>query len=122
MLAPRRSRTEVKAAGVWTEGMAPPVGLPFGEPAAQSAGAGFLPALPDIPLPWPAKPSWFGWFGPPATPRAEPGGPDEPGVDVRVPAWAPARSKIPRLASAVAGMWLVLAAFAALLLVLAVSG
>jgi hypothetical protein len=31
--------------------MQPPIGLPFGEPSAQSAGAGFLPALPDVPLP-----------------------------------------------------------------------
>jgi hydrogenase-4 component B len=48
MLVSRGSRKEAKPAGLWTDGMAPPVGLPFGEPAAQSAGEGFLPALPDI--------------------------------------------------------------------------
>jgi hydrogenase-4 component B len=50
MLVPRWSRQEVKTAGLWADGMAPPVGLPFGEPAAQSAGQGFLPALPDMTL------------------------------------------------------------------------
>ncbi|HET6306332.1 MAG TPA: hypothetical protein VFG12_04055, partial [Rhodopila sp.] len=40
-----------KVTGAWTSGMAPPAGLPFGEPAAQSAGAGFLPSWPRFPLP-----------------------------------------------------------------------
>jgi hydrogenase-4 component B len=51
LLLPRWARKESKTAGVWTEGMAPPPGLPFGEPAAQSVGEGFLPALPDLRLP-----------------------------------------------------------------------
>ena len=48
MLATRWSHKEAKIAGPWAGGMEPPVGLPFGEPAAQSAGEGFLPPLPDI--------------------------------------------------------------------------
>ncbi len=50
LLAVRRS-TEAKPAGPWTDGMTPPAGLPFGDPAAQSSGSGFLPALPAITLP-----------------------------------------------------------------------
>jgi hydrogenase-4 component B len=46
----RRGRKEAKVAGPWINGMAPPVGLPFGEPAAQSTGEGFLPQLPGYPL------------------------------------------------------------------------
>jgi hypothetical protein len=88
-LVPRRSRKEAKIAGPWTEGMQPPVGLPFGDPAAQSTGAGFLPALPVM-----------------ATRR-----------------WPPLLS-FPRLSlpSAPSGIWLILAAFGALLVVLAVTG
>jgi hydrogenase-4 component B len=56
MLAPFRSHKEAKTAVPWTDGMQPLVGLPFGEPAAQSAGAGFLPALPVIPLLRPRRP------------------------------------------------------------------
>jgi formate hydrogenlyase subunit 3/multisubunit Na+/H+ antiporter MnhD subunit len=89
MLATRWSHKEAnKPAGLWTDGMAPPVGLPFGEPAAQSAGQGFLPPRPYIALP--ARPRL------PAFPR-------------------------PRPPSVTAGLWLVLAGFAALLLVLAVT-
>jgi hydrogenase-4 component B len=51
VLVARWSRKEPKTAGPWSDGMQPPIGLPFGEPSAQSAGAGFLPALPDVPLP-----------------------------------------------------------------------
>jgi hydrogenase-4 component B len=89
----RRMRKEVKVVGPWAGGMALPVGLPFGEPAAQSAGDGFLPALPDLPLPhtprtrlmpWPLTPSLAGLLWP-------------PGI-----------------------LWIVLGGFAALLLVLAV--
>ena len=70
------------AAGVWADGMQLPAGLPFGEPAAQSAGKGFLPALPDFPRP-------------------------PPGL-ARMP-----RSLRPP--SAIAGLWLLLAAFGVLL-------
>jgi hypothetical protein len=66
--------------------MAPPIGLPFGEPAAQSTGEGFLPPLPHIALP----------------PR-------------------PRFSLHPPTPSAKTGPWLILAAFAALLLALAVA-
>jgi hydrogenase-4 component B len=87
MQVSRRSRKEAKTAGLWADGMAPPVGLPFGEPAAQSAGQGFLPTLPELPgLP-------------------------------RIPTFT-----TPRRPSAVAGLWLIVAAFGALLLVLAVTG
>ncbi|WP_158921888.1 hypothetical protein [Acidisphaera sp. S103] len=51
MLVSRWSPREAKATGPWTDGMAPPIGLPFGEPAAQSTGEGFLPPLPGIALP-----------------------------------------------------------------------
>jgi hydrogenase-4 component B len=50
-LLPWRSRKPAKPVGPWMEGMQPPVGLPFGDPAAQSVGLGFLPVLPDIPRP-----------------------------------------------------------------------
>jgi hypothetical protein len=88
-LLPRRSRKEAKIAGPWTDGMQPPIGLPFGDPAAQSTGAGFLPALPVLPtLRWP---------------------------------WLPSFPRLPR-PRASSGIWLVLAAFGALLLVLDVIG
>jgi hydrogenase-4 component B len=87
ILASRWSPREARITGPWTDGMAPPVGLPFGEPAAQSTGEGFLPILP--PLPRPPRP--------PAFPR-------------------------PRPPSATIGPWLLLTAFAALLLALAVAG
>ena len=51
-LAMRWPRREGKAIGPWADGMDPPVGLPFGEPEAQSAGEGFLPT-PSIALPLP---------------------------------------------------------------------
>ncbi|HEY0422654.1 MAG TPA: hypothetical protein VGC82_04960 [Rhodopila sp.] len=86
ILVPRRSGKEAKTAGPWTDGMQPPAGLPFGEPAAQSAGAGFLPVLPKMLLP-------------------------------RLPTLTR-----PRPPPASAGIWLMLAGFAVLLLVLAVSG
>ncbi|MDR3530211.1 MAG: proton-conducting transporter membrane subunit [Rhodopila sp.] len=88
-IALRWSRKESRAAGLWADGMEPPVGLPFGDPVAQSTGAGFLPALPVLALPrLPPIPS--------------------------VP--------LPRAWSAVGGLWLVLAAFGALLLALSVMG
>jgi hydrogenase-4 component B len=87
MQVPRWSPGESKVIGLWADGMEPPFGLPFGEPAAQSVGEGFLPALPDLPKPRP------------------------------LPAFA-----TPRPPSAAVGLWLILAAFGALLLVLAVIG
>ena len=47
----RRINRPGKPGSPWMDGMQPPVGLPFGEPAAQSVGDGFLPALPAIALP-----------------------------------------------------------------------
>jgi len=49
ILALRWRRRESKPLGTWLGGLAPPFRLPFGEPMAQSAGDGFLPALPDSP-------------------------------------------------------------------------
>ncbi|MGD0108238.1 MAG: hypothetical protein ABSC06_30010 [Rhodopila sp.] len=94
MLVPRWSRRESKAAGLWADGMPPPDGLPFGDPAAQSVGEGFLPALPGLPLPSLVLPRFnrLRWLWPPRPP------------------------------SATAGLWLVLAAFGMMLLVLAVIG
>jgi NADH:ubiquinone oxidoreductase subunit 5 (subunit L)/multisubunit Na+/H+ antiporter MnhA subunit len=89
ILAQRWHRRDGKAEGLWFGGMKPPIGLPFGEPMAQSAGAGFLPALPGIPA---------------------------------VP--APRLPAPPRIAAipAAAVLWLVLAAFAVLLLAMAATG
>jgi hydrogenase-4 component B len=93
-LARRWRSKEAKVVGPWTDGMAPPAGLPFGEPAAQSAGEGFLPPLPDNPLP--------------------------PGLRVprgfQMTAWPTLRPLSPAGATCV-----VLGAFAALLLILAVA-
>jgi len=106
MLVPRWSRRESKAAGLWTDGMPPPDGLPFGDPAAQSVGEGFLPALPGLPHPSLELPRL-------ELPRLELPRPGLPGVPSLWP---------PRPPSATAGLWLVLAAFGVLLLVLAVIG
>jgi hydrogenase-4 component B len=89
MLATRWSYKEAKIAGLWADGMEPPVGLAFGEPTAQSAGEGFLPPLPHITFPKCHRLPAFPMLRPP---------------------------------SAAAGLWLVLAAFGALLLVLGVIG
>lgn len=78
--------TGAKPSAPWSGGLKPPVGLPFGEPAAQSAGAGFLPELAAMP-PLPRPPA------------------------IRLPAMP-----------AAIGPWLILAAFAALLLALAITG
>ena len=51
MLLTRRVARAPKAAGPWLNGMRPPEGLPFGDPAAQSAGRGFVPAFPELRLP-----------------------------------------------------------------------
>jgi hydrogenase-4 component B len=48
VLVLRRSHRRTKLAGPWNDGMQLPDGLPFGDPAAQSAGTGFLPGLPAI--------------------------------------------------------------------------
>jgi formate hydrogenlyase subunit 3/multisubunit Na+/H+ antiporter MnhD subunit len=87
ILASRWSPREARITGPWTDGMVPPIGLPFGEPAAQSTGEGFLPPLPALPRP------------------------------PRLPAFPR-----PRPPSATIGPWLLLTAFAALLLALAVAG
>jgi NADH:ubiquinone oxidoreductase subunit 5 (subunit L)/multisubunit Na+/H+ antiporter MnhA subunit len=94
ILAARWPRRPGKTAGLWAEGMAPPAGLPFGDPAAQSVGEGFLPTLPAIlvagvPMHWLAT---FRLF------------------------------TLPRLPLAGAGLWLLLAGFGTLLLLLAVTG
>ena len=122
LLATRRSRPEGQIGGIWSDGMAPPLGLPFGEPAAQSAGAGFLPALPAIRFALPpafvvrianvSAYRWFGVFGSAATVQPD----NDPVVLER------RRIATARPPSAIAGMWLLLAAFAALLLVLAIAG
>jgi hydrogenase-4 component B len=53
LLVMRRTAGKTKISGPWIEGMPPPEALPFGNPAAQSIGAGFLPALPAI-----SRPAW----------------------------------------------------------------
>ena len=47
----RQPKRQAKVAGSWSQGMQPPAGLPFGDPAAQSVGAGFVPQLPLVKLP-----------------------------------------------------------------------
>ena len=88
ILVLRWLRRDGKPGGPWLGGTKPPAGLPFGEPMAQSAGAGFLPALPDLP----------------ALPHS------------KLPR-IPRRSAVP--ASAV--LWLVLAAFAIMLLAASIT-
>ncbi len=51
MLLLRWRRREPRTVGPWMQGMDPPDGLPYGEPAAQASAIGFLPELPGIPLP-----------------------------------------------------------------------
>lgn len=93
LLIRRWPAKEVKPASVWADGMRPPLGLPFGEAEAQSAGAGFLPKLPPIRLPAAAH--------------------------LHMPSLAMPR--LPRPPSSIAGIWFVLAGFGVLLLVLALS-
>jgi hydrogenase-4 component B len=109
----RWRRREAKAGGIWFGGMKPPFGLPFGEPMAQSAGAGFLPALPEPP--WPRF-------------RHRPA---RSGPSVAAAAWRWARTAARRAGRsrfargtipAPAALWLVLAAFAILLLALSATG
>jgi formate hydrogenlyase subunit 3/multisubunit Na+/H+ antiporter MnhD subunit len=95
ILALRWRRREGKPGGPWLGGTKPPVGLPFGEPTAQSSGAGFLPALPDLP----ALP---GWRLPPR------------GLLPRIAGLAGI--------SATAALWFLLAAFAIVLLAASVTG
>jgi formate hydrogenlyase subunit 3/multisubunit Na+/H+ antiporter MnhD subunit len=109
LLAPRWVRKEAKPAGLWADGMPPPVGLPFGDPEAQSTGEGFVPTMPALPA---LAASRLGLVPPTSAP----------------PTLAP--FKLPRLRalpvlrppSPAMGLWLVLAAFGVLLLALAVSG
>ena len=88
LLASGRRGNNAKSTGPWTDGMQTPAGLPFGEPAAQSAGSGFVPNLPKLP-----------------TPRL-------PRLTTRTAVRPP---------PVIAFVWLMLAAFATLLLVIAVT-
>ncbi|MFO1028356.1 MAG: hypothetical protein U1E70_24535 [Acetobacteraceae bacterium] len=56
LLATRRYRLEARLSAVWTDGQPPEPTLPFGDPLAQSAGTGFRPALPHMPLRMPILP------------------------------------------------------------------
>ena len=120
LLARRRTGMEAKPGGVWTGGMPPPIGLPFGDPGAQSAGSGFLPALPY---------SEHGGIrqGQSAAPtnQANPGGRRAIAVT-----WQSCLATLTGLAasaerlarSPATGLWLILAAFGILLLAMAVGG
>jgi hydrogenase-4 component B len=48
MFIVRRFRQQTRLADVWNDGLPASSDLPFGDPHSQSAGAGFLPALPAI--------------------------------------------------------------------------
>ena len=142
--APRWSRKEARTAGIWTDGMQPPLGLPFGDPAAQSVGEGFLPAPPVPSLPRAALPraasAQAAIPGLASLPAASPG---DASPCAASPAGAWLRLALPRTAwrrapwtgvdgptswemsrpfSGVAGLWIVLTGFGALLLLLAVTG
>ena len=124
MLASRRSRQDRKTGGVWADGMAPPVGLPFGEPAAQSAGAGFLPRLPAIPsasLTLAPLARLYSLFLPGGAATRATTGADQPSHGPSASTPIPPIVAMLRPPSAVTGPWLLLAAFAASLLVLAIT-
>ena len=118
LLARRRTGMEAKPGGVWTGGMPPPIGLPLGDPGAQSAGSGFLPALPY---------SEHGGIGQSAAPtnQADPGGRRAIAVT-----WQSCLATLTGLAASAerlarspgTGLWLILAAFGTLLLAMAVGG
>jgi hypothetical protein len=132
----RWRRRDAKSGGIWFGGMKPPFGLPFGEPMAQSAGAGFLPELPS-PLRLLLLRHGPAQSGPPVAARGPIGGPDmrghvecgrfDPGspnrpTDKPGQGWN-ARWRIkPGPFPAAAALWLVLAAFALLLLAVSVTG
>jgi formate hydrogenlyase subunit 3/multisubunit Na+/H+ antiporter MnhD subunit len=91
----RRHRKEPRITAVWSDGVAPSPSLPFGEPAAQTTGARFLPVLPPLHPRLPLSPI---------------------GAAIRLPAVAIGR----RIATTSGlGLWLMLLAVGALLLVLA---
>ncbi len=86
----RPKSAPAKPLGPWIDGLEPPIGLPFGDPAAQSVGTGFVPRFPRV-----------------HRPRL-PSLPQRPVL--------PQRPALP----ATIGPWLLVIAFATLLLVLAV--
>jgi formate hydrogenlyase subunit 3/multisubunit Na+/H+ antiporter MnhD subunit len=111
MLVVRRAHRESRLVSAWNEGLAPSPGLPFGDPLTQSAGEGFLPTLST--------------FGPPGT-----GGSPATGPAARDPVVAgPPHSSLRLLSrvrtfsarplpSAGIGLWAILFAFSAVLLLL----
>jgi hydrogenase-4 component B len=103
MLASRRVGQPEQTLGIWTNGTQPPFGLPFGEPAAQSMGAGFLPTPPPMP-PTRAALTALSKKLPPTL----------------ITALGSKRPACP--SAAAAGIWGLLAATGVLLLVLAVTG
>ena len=121
MLIPRRPGKETRPAGLWADGLEPPSGLPFGDPAAQSAGAGFVPPLPDIRLPWMRGQAndyritlpWFGVLWLRGRFTSEVGSTSDDRALASPPFQRP---------TAVMGLWLLLVAFGALFLVLSVAG
>ncbi|WP_428491464.1 hypothetical protein [Rhodopila sp.] len=136
---PRWSRKEAKTAGIWADGMLPPLGLPFGDPAAQSAGEGFVPAppVPTRPLAAsPRAPSPRAGSPPAASPGDPSPGAASPavawlGLALPRPAWTrapwtgvewPTSRAMSRPFPGVAGLWIVLAGFGVLLLARALTG
>jgi hydrogenase-4 component B len=114
LLAPRWVRKEAKPAGLWADGMAPPVGLPFGDPEAQSTGEGFVPTMPALPA---LAASRLGLVPPTLAPPTSAPLTLAPFKLARLRALPMLRPPSPAM-----GLWLVLAAFGVLLLALAVSG
>lgn len=115
ILIARRFRNESRIAGVWNEGLAPSPNMPFGDPVTQSAGAGFVPALPAI--------GWSTEGAPAAEPAAA--GPRASAVpfpslrNALMRRLTPAgQSPSSRLPATIIGLWAIVLAFSALLLVL----
>ena len=118
LLARRRTGIEAKPGGVWTGGMPPPIGLPFGDPGAQSAGSGFLPTLP------------YSEHGSIRQSAAPPNQTDPGGRCAIAVTWQSCLATLTGLAASAerlarspgTGLWLILAAFGTLLLAMAVGG
>ncbi len=106
MFFTRRVRAGIRIAEVWNDGLAGAPDLPFGDPLSQSAGAGFLPRLPAL--------------------RSAAVGPVAPGLARS--AGLNLRSRrllagfVAHTPSARVGIWAILLAFGALLLMLSLFG
>ncbi len=95
ILASRGSRSGYRLAVMWSDGQPASADMPFGDPLTQSAGAGFLPALPELPVRRLMVPRHL-----------------FPGLAIRLPA---------SLNRAATGLWIILLGLGAMLLLLSLS-